>query len=208
MAIAPGDKRAITERVTQYLLDYERYGFLNRVTQETQGPTKTVARLRSVMQGPVTLTIEVEPSEPYRITSLRLEPSADESPPPAPTPQAPVITPSANSDVAMPDTPAGRAARRWTATGSTAATRWARVGRPRPPAGRRLANTSQVTPLSSSGCSAGHVKPSFGSEFSCRGGGTGRRSGLRSHCPKGRAGSSPVPGTTMLIERRIRGRNA
>ena len=30
-----------------------------------------------------------------------------------------------------------------------------------------------------------------------RGGGMGRRGGLRSHRPRGRAGSSPVPGTTL-----------
>lgn len=34
-----------------------------------------------------------------------------------------------------------------------------------------------------------------------RGGGTGRRGGLRSHSPKGRAGSSPVPGTSSASGR-------
>ena len=33
-----------------------------------------------------------------------------------------------------------------------------------------------------------------------RGGGTGRRYGLKIRCLKGRAGSNPAPGTSILVE--------
>ena len=39
--------------------------------------------------------------------------------------------------------------------------------------------------------------PSLQSTFLSPGGGIGRRYGLKIRCPKGRAGSSPAPGTTI-----------
>ena len=41
--------------------------------------------------------------------------------------------------------------------------------------------------------------PSLQSTFLSPGGGIGRRYGLKIRCPKGRAGSSPAPGTTNEV---------
>ena len=41
--------------------------------------------------------------------------------------------------------------------------------------------------------------PSLQSTFLSPGGGIGRRYGLKIRCPKGRAGSSPAPGTTISM---------
>ncbi len=102
-AVLGGDLAA---HVADYVKTYERYGFLNRVNVETPTPTRVVVQNRSTMRGPVTLTIDVEPAEPFRITSIRFDESPVSAQQSAPT--ATTSAPAAPVGVSMPDTPLGR----------------------------------------------------------------------------------------------------
>ena len=69
----PSDKRTLDERVAGFSDMRSGLGALKIVAVMASSKTQLTLSMHSEAQGELTLAFELEPSEPYRIVSLRVE---------------------------------------------------------------------------------------------------------------------------------------